>query len=1077
MKKLTSILIAVSMLFAFFVPFASAASVEYVLFADFEDGNLPESLQYNQSLGEISVTEIGSRKAMYIKHDYDGPSMNVSGEFTPVNDGSLTAEVTFLQPDLKKDGEVFFTVNDSEKSAVSIEAVEGDIVLKNTDGTYSVLVDDYFCNKWYTVKVVCDVLNDNASYYVNGELIENDAPFINTVEALNNIKMISNASPGIMVDSIKLSNGVELSAIMISGSDAATIPPNEDAKYTYTAQVTTTGGNVITEGFVWSLEGTYTGVSIESEPGSKDAKLVVSPTAQAGEVVIKVSYANEASMTTQKTVTLSPASPGKIEIIGDVHLSTTGGKSLTVTYDAKVFDQFDNEITGEAIDWSIDYSGCATLSLNNNVLTVSGAMPSKDEFATLTATLRSNPAIKGTKNLLVQPYDVYFSDMQRWNIMLSSLDKLVEEASIEDGSNPLMGVYLSPYTDKYGYWHHHAEGPTAVSNLTEQFMLMRTMDGITAMTGDESYAERVRDMYQHYLDYGETPNKLFYWGNHTYFDLETGRPFTYYLRNGAQNVYHEVEARDIYLDPMRDIDKDRAVQYCKDYFRAIIKDWQTYTFNRHASTTTVADENKWKEDIFVAPDPSFPYVQSMDLSFSSSACTLLLLGKYFYENSDNEEEKASMLRHMTNIAYLYLNTRNPDTKMFGNMFTTSHGAPGAQSIEATYGPNWWTWVKREDVAGNNWGDRARNQFLPMLQQAGRVTPEDEKYILECNQARFADKNHVQMMELAKLYGFDSEMGADINRRLVEHSAGVFTHIYDFTENRVPHVVFTNGSSTAGLRAIRPGYWGSNGTYFGWDKVGVEDIINTSKIYLEAGNRETLQTELEIIWNGVKNMCEKTYKTGDLGDPMNGIAPNLNMGATTSEPSLIRVMLNLYDASGERAYLDFARVVANNMVNARYKNGYLVPNSNTQYIQTEGEQHYVLLRLEEALRGEKGLVPDSIYISDIEIQDDGYDEYLRPMDWQSPYLLTASYDDVAVTEVNVFDEEIVLSLGESKQINVEIYPDDSASKSIIWEIKDKDIVSISDDNTITAKKKGETIAYAVATAAYGVVSEPVRIIVE
>ena len=1077
MKRLTSILIVISMLMAFCVRFALAASAEYVLFADFEDGFLPDSLVYNQSMGQISVTQVGDRKAMYIKHDYDGAAMNVTGEFTPVDDGSLTAEVTFLQPDIKKDGEVFLSINSSAISAVSVESADGDIVLKNADGTYTILVEDYFYNKWYTVKVVADVLNDTASYYINGTLIATDIPFVSAVDEVNNIKIISDASPGIIVDSIKLSNGVELTAISLSGSDAVTISTNEDIKYNYTAQAVTTGGKIIESGFVWSLEGTYTGVTLESETGSKNAKLVVSPSAQAGDVVIKVSYANEASMTTQKTVTLSPASPGRIEISGDVHLSTYGGNTQTVTYSAKVFDQFNNEITDEAIDWSIDYSGCATLSLNNNVLSVSGSMPNYDEFATLTATLRSNPAVKGTKKLLVQPYDVYFSDMQRWDVMLASLNKLVQESSKEDGSNPLMSVYLSPYTDKYGYWHHHGNGITAVSNLSEQFMLMRTMDGISALTGETRYSERVKDIYQWYLTYGETPNGLFYWGNHTYFDLDTGKPFAYYLRSGAQNVYHEVEARDIYLDPMSDVDKERTLEYCKDYFRAIIKDWKTYSYNRHASTTAVVDENKWKEDVFVAPDPSYPYVRSQDLSFSSSATTLMLLGRYFYENSDDEEEKAIILRHMKNIMYLYLNTRNPETKMFGTMFTTSNGAAGVQSIEATFGPNWWTWVDRDQISSVNWGDRAYNQILPMLKAAGRVAPEDEEHILECNQARLPEKSHVQYMEIAKMFGFDSEIGADINRRLIEHAASYITHFYDFAENRYPSICFTNGSTTEGLRAIRPGYWGSNGNYFGYGKPSIDEIVNLSKIYLEAGNRETLEDELEIIWSAIKNMCDKAYGTGDLGDPMNGIKPKLNMGTTTIEPSFIRVLLNLYDASGERDYLDLARVIANNMINARYKNGYLIPDSTKQYIDTEGEQHYVLLRLEEALRGEKGIVPDSIYISSVEIQDHGYDEYLRYTEWQSPYLVNAKYDNVDVTEVTVFEEEIVITPGQSKKIEVEVYPDDASSKSIIWEIADRSIVSISDSNVVTAKQKGETTVYAIATAAYGVKSTPIRIIVE
>jgi uncharacterized protein YjdB len=70
--------------------------------------------------------------------------------------------------------------------------------------------------------------------------------------------------------------------------------------------------------------------------------------------------------------------------------------------------------------------------------------------------------------------------------------------------------------------------------------------------------------------------------------------------------------------------------------------------------------------------------------------------------------------------------------------------------------------------------------------------------------------------------------------------------------------------------------------------------------------------------------------------------------------------------------------------------------------------------------------------------------------------------IAATGITI-DESLELTVGESKQLQVQIIPSNVSSKDVFWNIDDTEIVEIQEDGTLIAKKEGTTKIYAYATS--------------
>lgn len=232
----------------------------------------------------------------------------------------------------------------------------------------------------------------------------------------------------------------------------------------------------------------------------------------------------------------------------------------------------------------------------------------------------------------------------------------------------------------------------------------------------------------------------------------------------------------------------------------------------------------------------------------------------------------------------------------------------------------------------------------------------------------------------------------------------------------------------------------------------------------------------VVWNAVKNMLDKSFNMGDIGNPLLNERPNLNLATTSTDPQIMRFLFDLYEASGWEEYLTMARVIGNNIISDVFRDGYFIENSSLVYLSTEGEYPYVLLKLEAYLRGEPELVDKSDHQTITELVANWVDNRGAYIDWDLGPFGSETFPSVKVTDIIVDEYNIQLTVGDKFPLNVTVLPDDASSKAIFWDVQDKDIVSVDGNNVISALKEGETMAYVLSKSTDSVFSKPIHIIV-
>jgi pectate lyase len=79
-----------------------------------------------------------------------------------------------------------------------------------------------------------------------------------------------------------------------------------------------------------------------------------------------------------------------------------------------------------------------------------------------------------------------------------------------------------------------------LSNFASQQPLIRTLDGLSTLTGDTKYRQAAVDATRYALKHLQSPNGLFYWGGHLAWDLEQER------RVGQYAGIHEMKGHQPY---------------------------------------------------------------------------------------------------------------------------------------------------------------------------------------------------------------------------------------------------------------------------------------------------------------------------------------------------------------------------------------------------------------------------------------------------------------------------------------------------------------------------------------------------
>jgi pectate lyase len=116
-----------------------------------------------------------------------------------------------------------------------------------------------------------------------------------------------------------------------------------------------------------------------------------------------------------------------------------------------------------------------------------------------------------------------------------------------------------------------------LSNFANQQPLLRTLDGLTALTGLPQYRQAAEEATKYALTRLRTPNGLLYWGGHLAWDLEQEKAV------GQYEDIHEQKNQQPYYELMWRVNSQRTAELIETIWAAHILDWSLFDYNRHGS--------------------------------------------------------------------------------------------------------------------------------------------------------------------------------------------------------------------------------------------------------------------------------------------------------------------------------------------------------------------------------------------------------------------------------------------------------------------------------------------------------------
>jgi len=229
-------------------------------------------------------------------------------------------------------------------------------------------------------------------------------------------------------------------------------------------------------------------------------------------------------------------------------------------------------------------------------------------------------------------------------------DSVVERCRDKYGSKetPLFadGIYLK--TGEPLRWEEHV-----TSNLACQQNFLRTLDGLTALTGEPKYQETAREWINYALSVlQDSESGMLYWGGHTNYDLIEDKPL---LGN------HELKCVYPYYPFLYGVDPEATGFHIEGLWNKHVKNWSNLLFNRHGEYAGWDRANPWEHDYFGGP---LPIVDNSMLSFINTGSDLIYAGALLTKLSGN----SNPLRWAKHLIQRYDEVRNETTGLGGYQF-------------------------------------------------------------------------------------------------------------------------------------------------------------------------------------------------------------------------------------------------------------------------------------------------------------------------------------------------------------------------------------------------------------------------
>ena len=436
-----------------------------------------------------------------------------------------------------------------------------------------------------------------------------------------------------------------------------------------------------------------------------------------------------------------------------------------------------------------------------------------------------------------------------------------------------------------------------LSNFASQQSLLRTLDALTALTGEKKYRQAAHDATDYALKNLRGSNGLLYWGGHLAWDLQLER------KVGPYADVHELKAHQPYFQFMWEVNPEATRSLMEAIWAAHIRDWNTLNYKRHTGTGGSA-KPQWDHEFDA--DIEVPFV-GKGLSFTTATPPIMHSGVMLSVLGKDEDA----MKWTRRLIYRWQQAKHPTTGLCGGQLNYWAEGDRAQAALKHVHPS----INEAKIV-TSYHESSRYHRLPLSQmQAGET-------LIRAG-GKYADVGRefiAWAMEDLKIYTrncYDADSGRFIGRMIdgtpikgQESKSGYYT----------PEHFRPRAPSWSLL-------WGYAMAY----------RISKDEAY----------------WNMFRQ-CATSMGIGDIGLP-DGKEQALTLDTDLTNCHAIHALLELYRAQGDRSMLRLACRIADNLVESQAETG-LFPRPGRMYARTGSEVPLALLHLAAALEGRSDEMP-------------------------------------------------------------------------------------------------------------------------
>ncbi|MHC4630959.1 MAG: ankyrin repeat domain-containing protein [Planctomycetota bacterium] len=441
-----------------------------------------------------------------------------------------------------------------------------------------------------------------------------------------------------------------------------------------------------------------------------------------------------------------------------------------------------------------------------------------------------------------------------------------------------------------------------LSNFASQQTLLRTLDGLSNITGDTKYRQAATDAIKYAFDHLRNLNGLFYWGHITAYDALGDTP-------RGDTSLESIKLHYPYYELMWKVDPDATKKLIEALWCAHVMDWSNLDFNRNGLTTANLEE-PWNHE-YDKEHPTFFKSKYGGGGFISTASSLIQAGTTLYRLSSQEQPLVWSKR----LAKRFIDTRHPRTGISAFIYNDSLFQLG------------------EDMKGH---------FVDQYTTVFPYNPFEYRYLY------YPENAHahpwIGIFLVGRMLG---GQGGEFTRWALEESTAWGRVSYRKKDNCfVP--MLTDGTSlegyvwkdspasSSGLTMIKP--YPADLSFF-W---------NYSVAYCETGDR--------FMWQMVREIALGN-NLGDIGQTP-GEAPKLQINTACSNAHGIFGFLELYAKTKKPAFLEMAQRIGDNILSSRFHRGFFVESKRHIYSRFACFEPLALLHLYRIMKSTAKSVPQA-----------------------------------------------------------------------------------------------------------------------